>query len=100
MPRRVKKRGQKLFAAREVSEWDVAYRLGAALRRARSSEESRPSGSGAGRRKRAHVRRAHWHTYLTGPRSAKQKPSIKWLPPIAVNVDDADNLPAVVREVE
>ncbi len=102
VPRRTKKRGHKLFAAPEVREWDVAYRLGAALRRARSGADDagRPlDGSGAGRTMRAHVRRAHWHTYLTGPRSGEQTPILKWLPPIPVNVDDADELPAVVRKV-
>ncbi len=99
-PRRVKKRGEKLFAAQEIREWDVAFRLGAALRRARSETDACPAGSGAGPRRRARVRRAHWHTFLTGPRSGEQTPILKWLPPIPVNVEDADDLPAVVREVE
>ncbi len=61
VPKRTKKRGEKLFAAQEVREWDVAYRLGAALRRARSeTDDARPPGEGgAGRTMRAHVRRAH-----------------------------------------
>ncbi len=98
VPKRVKKRGEKLFAAQEVREWDVAYRTGAALRRARS-EDARPGGSGTGRRQRPHVRRAHWHTFWTGPRSGEQTPILKWLPPIPINVDDPDELPAVVRDV-
>ncbi|MDP9474841.1 MAG: hypothetical protein M3R38_03975 [Actinomycetota bacterium] len=102
VPKRVKKRVKKLFAATEIREWDVAHRLGAAIRRARA-DTAAPAGSGDAsdgrKRQRAHVRRAHWHTFMTGPRSGEQTPILKWLPPIAVNVDDADDLPAVVREV-
>lgn len=102
-PKRTKKHGERLFAAQKVREWDVAFRIGAALRRARADAEASPAGSGAGderRRVRAHYRRAHWHTYWTGPRSGEQTPVLKWLPPIPVNVDYADKLPAVVRDVE
>ncbi|MDP9485321.1 MAG: hypothetical protein M3Q49_05935, partial [Actinomycetota bacterium] len=98
VPKRTKKRGEKLFAAEEVREWNVAFRVGAALRRARSETDAHRAEIGAGgRRVRAHVRRAHWHTFWTGPRSGEQTPILKWLPPTPVNVDDADELPAVVR---
>lgn len=45
-----------------------------------------------------HIRRAHWHSYWVGSVDDK-KINVKWLPPIAVNLDD-DALPAVVRKVE
>jgi hypothetical protein len=39
----------------------------------------------------AHVRRAHWHAFWTGPKASteERKLILHWLPPIAVNVDDA-----------
>ncbi len=62
--------------------------------------DARPGGSGEGRTMRPHVRRAHWHTFLTGPRSGEQTPILKWLPPIPINVDNPGELPVVVRDVE
>ena len=32
---------------------------------------------------RPHIRRAHWHGFLTGPRGT-QRLEVRWLPPIAV----------------
>jgi len=48
-------------------------------------------------RPRAHIRRAHWHTYLVGAGRSERR--LKWLPPIPVNVDDPESLPAVIRQV-
>ena len=53
--------------------------------------------SAAGTRPRAHIRRAHWHRFWTGPRDGERTPRVKWLPPIPVNVDDLDAMPAVVH---
>lgn len=39
---------------------------------------------GEGGRVRAHLRRAHWHTYWTGPRTAPT-PEVRWLHPTLVN---------------
>lgn len=56
---------------------------------------------------RPHIRRAHWHTILHGPRlrdgapipSAERRAELRWLPPIAVRMDDPDALPATIRPV-
>jgi hypothetical protein len=47
---------------------------------------------------RPHIRRAHWHTFLTG--QGRQARKLRWMPPIAVRVEDAGALPATVRAVE
>ncbi len=104
-PRRTKKHGEKLFAAQDVRKWDVAWRIGAALRRANKAEEDAENGGSTGggyspgTRKRPHIRRGHWHSYWIGSGEQKEK-VVKWLPPLAVNAEMGKELPAVVRPVE
>ncbi len=101
-PRRTKKHGEKLFAAQEVRKWDVAWRIGAALRRRASESAAREeaeNGGSTGTRKRPHIRRGHWHSYWIGSGEQKEK-VVKWLPPLAVNADTGEELPAVIRPVE
>lgn len=98
VPKRTK-HGWRLFAAEKPSVWDVGVRLGAALRRAQAAQQievSKESGTHA--RPRAHIRRAHWHTFLSGAGRTDRR--LKWLPPIPVNVDSPDELPAVIRDVK
>lgn len=99
-PRPVRtKRGVREFPAPGPRTWEVGARVGAALRAARDAAK-RAEGEATGRRVRPHVRRAHWHTFWTGPRSGEQTPSLRWLNPILVGGGDVDELPAVVRRVE
>lgn len=100
VPKRTRRHGWRLFPADGLTTWDVGVRLGAALRRADEQEQTHTEDSATGRRVRGHIRRAHWHTFLTGPRDALQERRVKWLPPIAVNVDDVDALPTTVRKVQ
>lgn len=93
-PKRTKA-GWRLFPADRPTTWEVGVRLGAALRRAYQAEQT---GTATGRTVRPHVRRAHWHTFLAGPRDSARERRVKWLPPLAVNLDDAE-LPAVIRRV-
>lgn len=81
--------------------WEVGYRLGTALRASRlapGQPATRSAASGRHQPPRPHVRRAHWHTYLHGPRSRPER-RLRWLAPIPVNTNDADQLIPVVREV-
>lgn len=99
-PKRTKQ-GWRMFAAEKPSTWDVGSRIGAALRRAYHAAEtgqveSDPVTGHA--RPRAHIRRAHWHTFLAGHGRSERR--LKWLPPIPVNVEDVDALPATVRSVK
>ncbi len=93
-----------------VVEHDVpgVFHNGAALRRAYAQAETgSPAAPGHSTGIRGHVRRAHWHTILSGPRIAdgaaiapeQRKRDLRWMPPIAVALDDLDTLPATVRRV-
>lgn len=99
-PRRTRRHGWRLFAAEGPRVWDVGVRIGAALRRAYQAEQTRQESAPTGRTVRPHIRRAHWHTFLAGPRTGERERRIRWLPPIPVNLGDVDELPAVIRRVE
>lgn len=97
-PKPVKtKRGLRTFAPDKPVTWDVGVRLGAALRKARVESVA---GDGTHSGPLPHVRRAHWHGYWTGPRAGERKLILKWLPPIPVNVESPDDLPATIRRVD
>lgn len=99
-PKRTRRSGYRMFAADGPRVWDVGVRIGAALRRAYQAEETHADAAVTGRHVRPHIRRAHWHTFLAGPRDAERERRVKWLPPLPINVEDAGDLPAVVRRVE
>lgn len=97
------KKGDRLFPPDRISTWDVGVRMGAALRQARESAPDDETATSIPSRRsgpRPHVRRAHWHLYWTGPKDREQKPVVKWLPPIPVNVNNYEELPAVVHKIE
>jgi hypothetical protein len=71
----------------------LGWRLGAALRNARSASEGEAShGNGT---KAPHVRKAHWHRYWTGPLDGERKIIVRWVPPIEVNIDKGSILPTI-----
>lgn len=90
------KSGFKILPANQVTTWEVAYRLGSALRLA-ETQQSESEASGTHNSPKPHVRRAHWHTFLTGPRDGERKPILKWLPPISVNVEAGEIIPTIKR---
>ena len=95
------KLGLRLYAPDHPTQWNVAYRLGAALRREWAVQEPGDSSEGTHAKPRPHIRRAHWHSYWVGKvhQPETRRVIVKWLPPIAVNVQDVDELPTTVREV-
>lgn len=106
VPTRTKK-GWRMFPPDKPTTWDVGVRLGAALRRAYHAEQTGQGCTHAG--PRAHIRRAHWHGFRSGPMNrddgseiptVERKLGLKWLPPIPVNIDDHAELPATVRVVK
>lgn len=97
-PKKVKG-GVKLFAAEKPRTWDVGTRMGAALRRAYHAQQQGGS-EGQGSVVRPHIRRAHWHGYWVGPKNGPRKFDLRWLPPIAVNLDDVGKLPTTIRPVK
>ncbi len=94
------KKGMRIFAPDHPSRWEVGYRLGAALRQALSEHQpAEPTGTHAS--PRPHIRRAHWHSFWVGKKDQPDARSvtIKWLPPIPVNVQGIDDLTPTVRDV-
>jgi hypothetical protein len=90
---------QRLIAAKATKSWDVGLRIGAALDLSSKQDRKGESDGGTGIMVRPHIRRAHWHSFWVGKRG-EQTLSLRWLPPITVNTDVAENLPAVIRQVQ
>jgi hypothetical protein len=83
----------------QVRTWDVGARIGAALRATRDRAEAATAPApGERARPRAHWRRAHFHTFWTGPIEGERIARVKWLPPIPVGLDGQE-LPAVIHPV-
>jgi hypothetical protein len=82
------KSGWRLFPPDQPKVWSVGEELGRAIRHAEAAAHVHHDGDRA--RPRPHVRRAHWHSYWTGPRASpeQRKPIVKWLPPIPVALED------------
>ncbi|MBF6065441.1 hypothetical protein IU500_34480 [Nocardia terpenica] len=76
---------------------DVGFDIGPKLFAARQAA-SAPSAD-SGKRVRPHIRRAHWHTYWTGPRE-QPTADVRWLHPILVHPEDRDPSRAVVIDTE
>jgi hypothetical protein len=81
-PRRIK-RGVRIFPPAKPTLWQVGAQIGAQLRTA-GMRGDLPDGER--RSPRAHVRRAHWHGYWTGPRDQPDARGFvyHWLPPQVV----------------
>lgn len=91
-PEAVNRRGEtRWMAAPAPTTWEVGYRIGAELRAA--LERERASGKGMHASPRAHVRRAHWHTYRIGP--GREQLDLRWLSPILVGT--GDRVPTIRR---
>lgn len=95
------KRLRKSLQAKRITKWDVGFRIGAEIKRWKEAQESLGEGDGNGASMRPHVRRAHWHTFVSGPRDdkAKQIRRARWLPPIPVNTSGADDLVPTMKTV-
>ena len=90
-------------SARRTAVLPVGTRIGAALQTAKRADD----GAGDKDKQRdaktqnspvAHMRRAHWHHYWTGPKTGERKLILKWLPPIPVNIEG--EAPTVIRKVK
>lgn len=93
------KKGLRFFPPNQPAVWDTAWRIGASIRSFRDNTHASIENE-TGQVKRPHIRRAHWHSFWTGPLNSERTIRIKWLPPISVNVDSAEDLIPVVRGVE
>lgn len=95
------KKGARYFPPDQAAIWPVGARLGAKLRTALAGAGDCKLNAGSdGFGVRPHIRRAHWHGYWLGPKNSAQRAfDLRWMPPIAVKVDDVENLPATARAV-
>jgi len=90
------KKGERYFPPNKPTQWEVGYRLGAALRQAQAEQEKAAYNvTGPKASARPHIRRAHWHTYWTGSKNDTQIPILKWLPPIPVNLELGEVIPTI-----
>ncbi len=94
---RTQKHGRLMPPPENARYWPVGERIGAALRQARESAASTSGGNTQAERAspRPHWRRAHWHTFWTGPPDGERTARLKWLPPIPVNLGGQE-LPIVI----
>ena len=71
--------------------YNLGYRVGPILTKAAERRtEIVHAGSldvGTAKRRRPHIRRAHWHTYWYGPRDGVRTPKLKWVEMRIVNED-------------
>lgn len=98
-PRRIKGR-VRLVPPERPTMVPVGERLGAALRRAAAAADPADGPVQGRARPQPHVRAAHWHTFLRGPRTGERRREVRWLPPIGVRVHLGEDLAAVVRRVK
>jgi hypothetical protein len=100
------KKGIRTFGPDQPRVYEVAYRIGAALRLDREAMARGGQGDGSHASPRPHIRRAHWHAFWTGPRAApgKEQPTerkliLKWIAPIAVCVGTNDPIIPTIHPV-
>ena len=80
-----------------VTVVSAGFRVGAALR-ATPQAAGPHSDDPTGRRVAPHLRRAHWHSYWCGSDArGDRRLELRWVPPVPVNAELADELLTVVR---
>jgi hypothetical protein len=91
---------RRCIAPQKVSAWPVGVRLGAVFRKAAAEAQGpRDPAQASSGVLCPHVRRAHWHTYWTGPKTA-QTALLRWIAPVIVGAKSAgDTLSTTVRPV-
>ncbi|MEC3916026.1 hypothetical protein [Nocardia sp. CDC160] len=75
---------------------DVGFDIGPELQAARRDSSTETAEGDEGKQVRPHLRRAHWHTYWTGPRNSPT-PVVKWLHPIVVHKEDKQDRPTAIQ---
>lgn len=80
---RKSKSGLALRTPKRPRVYDVGEEFG---RKIRSFDRETRAAKGGG--KTPHIRRAHWHTYMTGPRNAEQMRVMRWIPPLMIGVKE------------
>ena len=94
------RRGLRFFPPPQPRQWDVAVRIGSALRAVQAGRREQDEIVNGNRAPmRPHMRKAHWHGFWSGPRDGQRRFRLQWLPPIPVNITDPRTMPAVVHPV-
>jgi len=98
MPIKTRRCEVRIFPVDKTTEWRVGFRIGAALRRARTARLT--EGTASDRLSPApHIRRAHWHSFWTGKRTETSPGGrliVRWLPPIPVGFEeDSPGMPVI-----
>ena len=88
------KQGFRLFPPEKPSLYEVGFNIGRILRSPDNNESITDNS-----KPRPHIRRAHWHTFLAGPRDSVRERRIKWLPPISVAVNGTDEITPRILKV-
>lgn len=84
----------------EVRKWDVGFRIGQAIRanKERIAQEHSQTHVGSHSSKRPHMRRGHWHSFWTGPKTGERSIVVKWIPPIFIGAKG--EMPVVFHDVK
>lgn len=88
----------------ELRKWDVGFRYGKAIKKARQIEKKNQSVSsehheGSHARKRTHVRKGHYHHFWRGSKQTGDRELIlKWISPVVINAE-FENV-ATIRKVK
>jgi len=85
-PKKTKK-GPKYYPPPKPTVWQTGYRLGQFIKQQRERTTQGPGDSeGAGGQRVPHIRKAHWHTYWTGPRKQPElrQRELRWIPPLPI----------------
>ena len=94
--------GPRFFAPDKPHIIQVGARFGAMFRRTRAEFATAESSAKTGRTMPPHWRKAHWHSFFTGPRKPNkpelQTRIVKWIAPTFVNATP-EQTPVVIREV-
>lgn len=89
VPKPVKtKKGPRLFPPTQPALIEVGYRLGGMIRGAQDAKE-RLGHSPTGTTVAPHIRRAHWHTFWLGKADEERRPDVRWMHPVAVNMNES-----------
>lgn len=92
LQKEIKKTKKKSFKNHsEPDFWEVGFKIGKQIRQYEQSNNH------TGAKMHPHLRKAHWHMFYAGPRSAKKREvRIKWIPNIIVNSDsDSEIKPTI-----
>ena len=90
---------------KEIRKWDVGYRYGSTIRKAKHKHNNvntiSRTGTGAGTKKRPHSRKGHWHHFWAGSeKQGNRKLVLHWVAPTVVNAEYNDNIPTIHKVKE